>query len=435
MSSLIDYVEKFIYTIKKHLSSDGFVKNVLTLMTGTTIAQAVSILISPFLRRIYTPQEFGVLALYLSLASFGTVIITGRYSIAITLPEEKDDALCIFLACIGLAFFISIISLLLIFIFSETIASLVGSPEIRPWLYLIPIKTFISGIYQTLNYWFIRIGYYNQLSRSKVIQSLTMAILNISMGLAGFGIVGLIFSIIIGEFTNVCFLVREFFRQDAKNLTSIKVKNIIIQMKRYKKFPMYSLPADIINVITSEIPNLLLSKFFGVTVVGFLSLTQRTLITPSSIISNSILDVFKERASNDYRINGNCKRLYKLTFKSLLAMSIIPFSILFLFSPQIFSFVFGYTWRSAGQYAQLLSPFFFLGFLVSPLSYMFYIAEKQIEDLILHIYMGISTVFVLYVSFIFFHDTKYVLAAYSINYSLIYLYYLGRSYRFSKGLK
>jgi O-antigen/teichoic acid export membrane protein len=56
-----------------------FSRNVLTLMTGTTIAQAIPIAISPILTRIYTPEDFGMFALYMSTASLFSVIATGRY--------------------------------------------------------------------------------------------------------------------------------------------------------------------------------------------------------------------------------------------------------------------------------------------------------------------------------------------------------------------
>jgi O-antigen/teichoic acid export membrane protein len=70
-----------------------FAKNVLTLMTGTTIAQAIPIAISPILTRIYTPEDFGVFALYMSLASIISVVATGRYELAIMLPKKDDDAI------------------------------------------------------------------------------------------------------------------------------------------------------------------------------------------------------------------------------------------------------------------------------------------------------------------------------------------------------
>ena len=46
-----------------------FTRNVLTLMTGTTIAQAIPIAINPILTRLYTPEDFGVFALFIAITS------------------------------------------------------------------------------------------------------------------------------------------------------------------------------------------------------------------------------------------------------------------------------------------------------------------------------------------------------------------------------
>jgi len=48
--------------LKKLIPKGEFSKNVLTLMTGTTIAQAIPVAISPILTRLYTPEDFGVVA-------------------------------------------------------------------------------------------------------------------------------------------------------------------------------------------------------------------------------------------------------------------------------------------------------------------------------------------------------------------------------------
>lgn len=77
--------------INKLRPRSDFAKNVITLMTGTTIAQAIPIAISPILTRIYAPEDFGVFALYMAIASIFAVIATGRYEMAIMLPHEEDD--------------------------------------------------------------------------------------------------------------------------------------------------------------------------------------------------------------------------------------------------------------------------------------------------------------------------------------------------------
>jgi O-antigen/teichoic acid export membrane protein len=106
---------------------------------------------------------------------------------------------------------------------------------------------------------------------------------------------------------------------------------------------------------------------------------------------------------------------------------------LFVFGPQIFSIVFGKPWAPAGEYARYLSIMFFFGFVSSPLSYVYYIVGKQRENLLLHAYMAASTVVVLVASYNIFHEPSAMILAFSLNYASIYLIYLARSYRFSRG--
>ena len=80
-------------------------------MTGTTIAQAIPIAISPILTRIYTPEDFGVFALYMAIAAIISVVSTGRYEMAIMLPKRNEDVnaivklLLILLSSISIFFF------------------------------------------------------------------------------------------------------------------------------------------------------------------------------------------------------------------------------------------------------------------------------------------------------------------------------------------
>ena len=79
--------------IRKHLKPSESTKNILTLMSGTVLAQAIPIAITPILSRIYTEEDFGILAIYVSIATIVSVIATGRYEMAILLPREDEDAI------------------------------------------------------------------------------------------------------------------------------------------------------------------------------------------------------------------------------------------------------------------------------------------------------------------------------------------------------
>ncbi|MEA1954756.1 MAG: hypothetical protein U9O24_10240 [Campylobacterota bacterium] len=68
-----------------------FSRNVLTLMTGTTIAQAIPIAISPILTRIYTLEDFGIFALFIAITAIFGSIANGRYELAIMLPKKDNN--------------------------------------------------------------------------------------------------------------------------------------------------------------------------------------------------------------------------------------------------------------------------------------------------------------------------------------------------------
>ena len=123
-----------------------FSRNVFALMTGTTIAQAIPIAISPILTRIYTPEDFGVFALYMAIASILSVIATGRYELAIMLPKKDEDAINIAALSIIISFFVSFVSLLIVFVFNAQITNLLGNPEISNWLYFIPLTVLLTGV-------------------------------------------------------------------------------------------------------------------------------------------------------------------------------------------------------------------------------------------------------------------------------------------------
>jgi O-antigen/teichoic acid export membrane protein len=63
--------------------------------------------------------------------------------------------------------------------------------------------------------------------------------------------------------------------------------------------------------------------------------------------------------------------------KTLFVFSIVPFSVVFFFGAELFALVFGEDWREAGQYAQIMAPWFMVNFMSSPISSLPLILKKQ----------------------------------------------------------
>jgi O-antigen/teichoic acid export membrane protein len=208
------------------------------------------------------------------------------------------------------------------------------------------------------------------------------------------------------------------------------VKEVLV---RYKKFPMFNLPATFVNLFANQIPQLMLN-FFGQSTVGQFSLSQRVLGSPVTLFSTSVSHVFKERASSDYRIKGSCRGIFVQTLKSLFLISIIPFLLLFILSPTLVPIIFGEEWRTAGIYIRALSLMYFFKFTVSPLSYVIIIAEKQNLNLVLQIIFLVLTSGALYIG-VRSGNALTAITLYSIAYAIVYLLFLITSYRLTENDK
>ncbi|MCK9472257.1 oligosaccharide flippase family protein [Sulfurimonas sp.] len=414
--------------MKRLKPKSEFSKNVLTLMTGTTIAQAIPIAISPILTRIYTPEDFGVFALYVAIASILSVIATGRYEMAIMLPKKDEDAVNIVALSIIISFFVSFISLVIVFIFNAKITNILGNPEISNWLYFIPITVLLTGVYQSFNYWSNRKKQYKRLAISRVVQSGSTATTNLGMGFGQMGSSGLILGQVLGLSIAVTILGRMIWEEDKNRLYSIKLLKIFAITRRYIKFPKFDILASFLNVSSHQITHILFNTLFNSTIAGYYYFTQKILGLPITFIASAISDVFRQIATIEYQQLGNAKKIYKSTFKKLFILSLFPSFILYFYSVELFVFVFGEQWSASGEYAKILVPMLFLRFISSPLSFMLYVGQKQHWNM----YAQILFLTAIGASFTIGDSAHEVIYLISIQFSCIYIFYLYMSAKIAK---
>jgi len=418
--------------INKFKLKSEFNKNVLTLMTGTTVAQAIPIAISPILTRLYTPEDFGVFAIFLAITSVLGNIANARYELAILLPKKNEDAINIFALGFIITCTISIFILILVIFLNDYFVNLLGNKEIGFWLYFVPLAVFFSALYNLLYYFNNRIKNYKDLRNATILKSIILVIIQLSFGFVKSGASGLIS----GQLLSNIFVNLRLIKNILKNkvlVSKISKAKMIALANKYKKFPKYLLVAHGINSLSAQSQIILFSNFFSTNIVGFLAFTQRTLSVPTSIIAESIGNVFRQEAITCYNKNKECLEIYISTFKKLLIIAILPFSILFFLSPVIFVVIFGESWRIAGEYAQVLTPMYFLQFVISPLSQMYIIAEKQKLDLYWQIYLLVSVISSVFISYYLFKDAYISLIVFAIAYSVAYLVSIVFTYNFAKG--
>ena len=147
--------------------------------------------------------------------------------------------------------------------------------------------------------------------------------------------------------------------------------------KRYISFPKYSMWAGLFNAVSNNLTNLMIPTLFSASTLGLYYLVQKVLGAPITIISNAIGQVFLQEATIEKRKYNHAKNTFNKTIKKLFWIGLPLFITLFLSSEYSFSFIFGEQWKEAGKYAAILTPLFFVKFIVSPVSMMNVIFEKN----------------------------------------------------------
>lgn len=381
--------------IKRLKPKSEFSRNVLILMSGSTIANAIPILIMPVLTRLWSPEDFGVFATYMAFVGILGTMSTGRLDMALMLPNKNEDAVRILI--IGLALSFAFIILLYPIIFKFDQFSPVFGFSVESWHYLVPLGVFLYAGYSMMISWHNRSKNYKLMSQSRVIQSTSISFTQASIGLLAKFNFGLIFSDLIGRLVSIILILRGTGLLNQK-LNMSKAKNIAL-LKRYRKFPLLEAPGSVINVSSHQLPIIVLPLLFSPDVAGLYFLVIRVLMMPASLVGQAMLEVFKNRAQDDFKRTGTCRPIFIKTGLVLFSIGIVPAVLLVCFAPTLFSFVFGEEWREAGGYAQILAPVALAQFVSAPLSYVLVFREKLLLDLKLQLFFFILVVVALWFAF------------------------------------
>jgi lipopolysaccharide exporter len=367
-------------------SKSSFAGDVIKLVGGTAFAQALSILASPIIARMYGPDAYGLSALFTSIAGIIAIVACLRYEMAIMLPEKDEDSANLLALSLFLAATVSGSTALVFWLDGEELLSLLNARELEPFLWLVPISVFLSGVFLALNYWNSRSKRFGKLSTARVSASVVTTGTQLGAGFAGYPTGGsLIEANILGSVASTLMLLGQIWSEDKRILKqTIKWNQLIDNLRRYKRFPVYDIWSALLNSISWQLPTFILSSFFSSRVVGYYALGMMVLQLPTNLIGSAISQVFFQRAV-EAKSKGNLAELAENTVIRLIMIGIFPFLTISLIGKDAFVVVFGSAWAEAGIYVQILALWMFFQFIASPISTIFSILEMQRASLIMNI--------------------------------------------------
>ena len=159
--------QSFARFLHSWLPRGGFARSASIIAGGTAIAQIIAVAASPLLTRIYKPSDFGVLQIFLSLMGLMLVAVSGRYDVAILLPEDEQSAIDVLgLAILCVIFSAGVVAAICIichyhWFLPASVLLLKGN------LWLLPISVLGGGLYQALSSWATRGRHYQQIAATK----------------------------------------------------------------------------------------------------------------------------------------------------------------------------------------------------------------------------------------------------------------------------
>lgn len=417
----------------RHIANpESFLHNVLTLMTGTVFAQGVLVLTLPFLTRIYSPEQFGVYGAYSALVGLLTIVATAKYDLAIFLEKTDTDAAVLMFLAIGFALISATMLAFIIFLFGDYFLKVLHITD-GVWLWVVPLSVCSNGIFNTLLSWNNRLRRYRQISINRVVQSCLIVSSQFMLGFVWETQDGLIYGSVGTYIFTAIWWAGMTWHQDGRQSYSVSWERMRNRARAFSSVSRYSIGIDFLSQVLYQMPIFFLSHLFGATASGYYSLTQRILGMPVSFVAGAVGDVFRQKASAIYTSQNSCEDIFVKTFKSLSSISIPLALSLFLFAPDLFALAFGESWREAGVYSRILVPIYLLKFIAHPLSYVLVITGNIKFEYNILVVMLVVLGGGLFLVGTYFHEEFVFLSFYSAVYTMVWLFYLVKSYQFSKG--
>ncbi|MBU1195779.1 MAG: oligosaccharide flippase family protein [Proteobacteria bacterium] len=351
--------------------------NIGKLLSGSALSQAIVFLTIPVITRFYSPDDFGIAAMFAVIVFSLEPISSLSYHQAIMLCEKDTDALNI---C-ALSFFIVTIFSLLLFIpfglFNREIASFFNAPLLEHFTWLIPIVVFSRAVYLILSFENSRRKNFSLQAFSTVVQTVTDKVIIIGAGFMGHATASaMIISRVIASFFETGVFASDI-RALIKNRGVISIPAIKKLAYKHRAFPLFANWVALLSDGSARLPIYMLAFFFSPEITGLYAMADRLIRTPMSLLGNSIRRVYYQAAANEKNNGVDLKVFFESIRLRLLGYSLFPFLALMIMGEEIFTIILGSKWENVGTYIGILGILAVAQFVSIPIASLVNVLGKQ----------------------------------------------------------
>jgi O-antigen/teichoic acid export membrane protein len=354
----------------------NFIRAVSVLVGGTALAHGITALALPVLSRLYSPEDFSMLAVFTSLLSIISVAACLRFDVAVAMPDRDKDAFTLLALSLLCAFTLALFLLLLVLLFSEQISAWFNQPKLSNYLWLIPLGVFLAGCYSAIQSWLIRKKEFPMIARNRIVQSAAAAGTQVGLGMAGFGIFGLLLGHVMNTGAACVLLGYRIVRHEKEMLRSVSWLGMRSMAVEYQRYPRYSTLEALTNSAAIQVPIIMIAALAVGPEAGYITMAMYVIQAPMSLFGTAIAQVYLSRAPAEYR-EGKLREFTTEILGGLLKTGVGPLIFVGILSPVAFPIIFGDQWARAGHLVAWMTPWFIMQFLVSPISMALHVAGHQ----------------------------------------------------------
>jgi O-antigen/teichoic acid export membrane protein len=354
---------------------DRFLRRLALLSGGTMLGQAIVLLTSPLLTRLYTPEQFGLLAVFTSLSGMLGSSMALRYEFAVPVCSDDDEAAAVVRIAMLATALLSALVALAAWGLGPWLAALTATPGLVVALWLLPLSLLFWGLGLPLSLWAIRRSAYRVVAANKVIRFAAQAAVQVGLGLTAIGGLGLAAGVALGYLASAVHFLIAMPPAAASARQAAGPGRLWRLAARHWRYPVFSTPSGLLQSSTQFLPATLVAVVYGPAAAGWFVLAQRTLEMPVILLSNSASAVFLGEVRGLTPVE--VRRLVLRTGGRFLGLGLVGMAPLLLFGPELFALIFGEPWRVAGSVLQCLIPVQLARFVVIPISQTLNLFARQ----------------------------------------------------------
>lgn len=360
-----------------------FKRNFLKVARANIVAMALPIAATPLLTRLFSPGDFGALAIFTSVLSLLVAFATWRFDWSLPNAKSMTLAASLVALCVASLLLTSLLLSLGIW-FGGRLLLETPLDDLGHALYLLPVALIGIGLRETFSGWFVRYGDLTAVSRATIVQSITNVAASVAAGALSLGTPGLIGASILATWTGIVLLLRQSRDNLLLHMARVSPASLRLAISRHGRNATWSTLVSIVNTVSTNAPIITLAYFYIPHEVGWYALMNRLVAAPAGVLASALGQSFWSQAAG-YARSGQIAELNRFYLRTTarLGLACIPVIALCLSGPLFVGPILGAEeWGGAGYVMLVMTPLFVGWLMFSPTNHLVVLDKQHLQLLV-----------------------------------------------------